>query len=151
MCATSSTGVFYFILLLQLRWPIVHNFSQVHYLMHMLGHTEWEWWSLTILLVSAFNTVNGFPYACWLIKCMVRLCTCTRTSRLGSIACQSICYQSLCINQVYIEATMVDMVTSSAACRVPIVPTCIYCEERQSGNAVKDKTQLCVYIRFLSV
>ena len=41
-------GVFSFIFLLQLRWPVELKFSQICYFMHMLGYAKWEYWSLTI-------------------------------------------------------------------------------------------------------
>ena len=41
-------GVFSFIIISRLRWPIELNFSQVFYFVHMLRYTKWEDWSLTI-------------------------------------------------------------------------------------------------------
>ena len=43
-----NKGVFSFIVLLQLRWPVEFKFSQVCYFMHILRYTKCEYWSLTI-------------------------------------------------------------------------------------------------------
>ena len=51
--------MFFFIILLQLRWPIESKFSQVCYFMHMLGYTKWEYWSLRITkCVQAFKRLR---------------------------------------------------------------------------------------------
>ena len=44
----SNKGVFSFIILSHLWWPIEPKFSQDCYLMVMMGCTKWEDWSLTI-------------------------------------------------------------------------------------------------------
>ena len=65
---------FSFIIVLYPRWPIESKFSQVCYFMRMLGHTKWEYLSLTITkgvqcvsICLAAAGVNIDDFACFYI------------------------------------------------------------------------------------